>query len=125
MATVRKIFDLATAKIFEEKGSDIDYDKYASALLEGLLVEALPYENRVRRAAGKPELETAPEVDAIDETVIDWDDRIARVALPYGLAAALLFDDENHKAEMVMMRNEFVAALDEIAPAVFEDIHYA
>lgn len=125
MATVRKIFDLATAKIFEEKGSDIDYDKYAPALLEGLLVEALPYENRVRRAAGKPELDTAPEVGAIDETAIDWDDRIARVALPYGLAAALLFDDENHKAEMVMMRNEFVAALDEIAPAVFEDINYA
>ena len=35
-----------------------------------------------------------------------------------GLAAALLFDDENRKAESVMFRNEFVSALEDAAPAV-------
>ena len=50
--------------------------------------------------------------------MLDWDDRITRVALPWGLAAALLFDDENRKAESVMFRNEFVSALEDSAPAV-------
>ena len=39
------------------------------------------------------------------------------IILP-ALAAALLFDDENRKAESVMFRNEFVSALEDAAPAV-------
>ena len=118
MATVRKIFDLAAAILFTSKGGDTDYDTYSPLLLERLLIEALPYENAIRAADGREELASAPEINAIDDTVIDWDDRITRVALPWGLAAALLFDDENRKAESVMFRNEFVSALEDAAPAV-------
>ena len=87
-------------------------------LLDSLLVEALPYENAIRAQRGDEELTSAPEITTIDSTVLDWDDRITRVALPWGLAAALLFDDENRKAESVMFRNEFVSALEDAAPAV-------
>ena len=118
MATIRRIYTLALAKIIEAPGSDVDFDTYSPALLDGLLVEAMPYENAIRAQQGDEELTSAPEITAISNTELDWDDRITRIALPWGLAAALLFDDENRKAESVMFRNEFVSALEDAAPAV-------
>ena len=116
--TIKRIYTLALAKIIEAPGTDVDYDSYSPPLLDSLLVEALPYENAIRAQRGDEELTGAPEITTIDSTVLDWDDRITRVALPWGLAAALLFDDENRKAESVMFRNEFVSALADAAPAV-------
>lgn len=118
MATVRKIFDLAAASLFTSKGGDTDYDTYSPFLLERLLIEALPYENAIRAADGREELASAPEINAIDDTVIDWDDRITRGALPHGLASALMIDEEDKQAQMVLERNYFVEALEEAAPAV-------
>ena len=116
--TIKRIYTLALAKIIEAPGTDVDFDSYSPTLLDSLLVEALPYENAIRAQRGDEELTSTPEVTAIDSTALDWDDRITRVALPWGLAAALLFDDENRKAESVMFRNEFVSALEDAAPAV-------
>lgn len=116
--TIKRIYTLALAKIIEAPGTDVDFDSYSPTLLDSLLVEALPYENAIRAQRGDEELTSAPEITAIDSTALDWDDRISRVALPWGLAAALLFDDENRKAESVMFRNEFVSALEDAAPAV-------
>lgn len=116
--TIKRIYTLALAKIIEAPGTDVDFDSYSPTLLDSLLVEALPYENAIRAQRGDEELTGAPEITTIDSTVLDWDDRITRVALPWGLAAALLFDDENRKAESVMFRNEFVSALEDAAPAV-------
>ena len=113
MATVRKIFDLAAAILFTSKGGDTDYDTYSPLLLERLLIEALPYENAIRAADGREELASAPEINAID-----WDDRITRGALPHGLASALMIDEEDKQAQMVLERNYFVEALEEAAPAV-------
>lgn len=116
--TIKRIYTLALAKIIEAPGTDVDFDSYSPTLLDSLLVEAMPYENAIRAQRGDVELTSTPEVTAIDSTALDWDDRITRVALPWGLAAALLFDDENRKAESVMFRNEFVSALEDTAPAV-------
>ena len=118
--TIKRIYTLALAKIIEAPGTDVDFDSYSPTLLDSLLVEALPYENAIRAQRGDEELTSAPEITTIDSTVLDWDDRITSVALPWGLAAALLFDDENRKAESVMFRNEFVSALVDAAPAVPE-----
>lgn len=118
--TIKRIYTLALAKIIEAPGTDVDFDSYSPTLLDSLLVEALPYENAIRAQRGDEELTSAPEITAIDSTALDWDDRITRVALPWGLAAALLFDDENRKAESVMFRNEFVSALEDAAPAVLD-----
>ena len=118
--TIKRIYTLALAKIIEAPGTDVDYDSYSPPLLDSLLVEALPYENAIRAQRGDEELTSVPEISVIDETVLDWDDRITLVALPWGLAGALLFDDENRKAESVMFRNEFVSALEDAAPAVLD-----
>lgn len=120
MATVRRIFDLAAAIIFEQYGGDTDFDKYSPMLLEQLLVEAMPYENMIRRQAGKPLVERVPELTAIDDTEIDWDDRITRDALPSGLASRLMLDSPDKKAEMVIEYNRFVGALEDAAPAIPE-----
>ena len=120
MATVRRIFDLAAAIIFEQYGGDTDFDKYSPMLLEQLLVEAMPYENTIRRQAGKPLIEHVPELSAIDDTEIDWDDRITRDALPSGLASRLMLDSPDKKAEMVIEYNRFVGALEDAAPAIPE-----
>ena len=120
MATVRRIFDLAAAIIFEQYGGDTDFDKYSPMLLEQLLVEAMPYENMIRRQAGKPLVELVPELTAIDDTEIDWDDRITRDALPSGLASRLMLDSPDKKAEMVIEYNRFVGALEDAAPAIPE-----
>lgn len=118
--TIKRIYTLALAKIIEAPGTDVDFDSYSPTLLDSLLVEALPYENAIRAQRGDAELTSTPAVTAIDSTALDWDDRITRVALPWGLAAALLFDDENRKAESVMFRNEFVSSLEDAAPAVLD-----
>ena len=117
MATVRKIFDLAAAILFTSKGGDTDFDQYSPSLLERLLIEALPYENTIRAASGR-EPATVPDITAIDNTEIDWDDRITRGALPHGLASALLIDDLDKQAQMVLERNYFVEQLEDAAPAV-------
>lgn len=119
MATTQKIFDLAAAILFESKGGDADFDKYAPLFLEQLLMEALPYENQIREYRGRERLETASEVIAIDDqTEIDWDDRITRGALPHGLASKFMGDDNNKKAEAVIEYNKFLQALEEAAPAI-------
>ncbi|MFR3787393.1 MAG: hypothetical protein ACLTWR_08900 [Agathobaculum desmolans] len=120
MATIRKIYDLAAAILFSSQGTDADFDKYAPLFLERLLMEALPYENMIRAQRGEPCLQIAPEVTAIDETEIDWDDRITRSALPHGLVSCFMADEADKKAEMVMEYNKFVQALEEAAPALPE-----
>lgn len=120
--TVKQVYQRALAIVFEQEGGDPDFDQYSPLLLDRLVMEALPYENQIRRAAGREELESAPVIEAIDGTALDYDDRITRIALPYGLAAVLLSDDESRKAESVMQRNAFVAALEEAAPATFESV---
>lgn len=120
--TVKQVYQRALAIVFEQEGGDPDFDQFSPLLLDRLVMEALPYENQIRRAAGRPELSGAPVIEKIDDTEIDYDDRITRIALPYGLAAVLLSDDESRKAESVMNRNEFVNALNEAAPATFESV---
>lgn len=116
--TVRKIFDLAAAILFENYGGDADFVQYSPAFLERMLQEALPYENTIRRYKGLPELEHAPEITAIDETVLDWDDAICKNALVHGLASALMADDSNKKSEALIEYNKYAQALEDAAPAI-------
>ena len=118
--TVRHIFDLAAAIVFEKFGVDSDFDQYSPLFIERMLQEALPYENMIRQQKGLPLVESVPELTAIDDTSLDWDDRITKNALVHGLASCLMGDDNNKKAEALIEYNKFVQALDEAAPAIME-----
>ncbi len=121
MATVRKIFDLASAVLFTKYGEDVDYDTFSPMLLESLLIVALPYENLLRRHKGKPLLETVPELAKVDNTELDWDARITRFALPCGLASRLLADEPGMKAEAVIEYNRFIESLQDTQCAFESD----
>lgn len=112
MVTIREIYRLALARVFDAPGADDDYDTYSPLLLDSLLAEALPYENNIRLAHGRTALQAAPRVQQIDDAMLDWDEQITRVALPYGLAAVILADDELRKSESLVARNEYIAALE-------------
>lgn len=118
MATVRKIFDMAAAILFENYGGDADFVQYSPLFLERLLQEALPYENAVRQYEGRPQLAHVPDIATIDETELDWDDDICKNALVHGLASALMADDNQKRAEAVMEYNKFVQALNDTSPAI-------
>ena len=89
--------------------------KYASA------IEKLYTHSSFLRPHCKANVEMtgAKSCRAIDDTVLDWDDRITRGALPHGLASALMIDEEDKQAQMVLEHNYFVEALEDAAPAVF------
>lgn len=118
--TVRQIYDMAAAILFERYGNDLDYDALSPLFLSRMLQEALPYENQIREFRGEPKLAGAPMLTAIDSTVLDWDDNICKVALVHGLASALLADESNKKAESIIEHNLFVQALEDAAPAIME-----
>lgn len=122
MASVRLIYKLALAQIFESPGGDEDFETYSPLLLNTLLEEALPYENMIRKSDGRPLLLELPEITVVDDTNIDMDGRICKIALPYGLASVLLADDESRKAESILKRNMFIEALESAAPAVDTDV---
>lgn len=122
MVTVRDIYKLALARVFDAPGSDEDYDTYSPLLLDSLLAEALPYENSIRLAHGREPLATAPRISKIDDTELDWDEHITRVALPYGLAAVILADDEIRKSESLLARNEYIGALEDCSCAVEDSV---
>ena len=123
--TVERIYEIACHGVFTAADDDEDFKSYSPAFLSSCMIEALPYENMIRRAEGRELLraDEIPDLTEIDETEIDlFDARIVRLALPYGLKAYLLEDDGSRKAEAVMYRNRFIETLGDIAPAVFEDL---
>ena len=123
--TVERIYEIACHGVFTAADDDEDFKAFSPAFLSSCMIEALPYENMIRKFEGRELLTTAmiPDFDEIDDTEVDiFDERIVRLALPYGLKAYLLEDDGSRKAEAVMYRNRFIETLQDLAPAVFEDL---
>lgn len=123
--TVERIYEIACHGVFTAADDDEDFKSFSPAFLSSCMIEALPYENMIRKHEGRELLQVVeiPDYDEIDETEVDmFDERIVRLALPYGLKAYLLEDDGSRKAEAVMYRNRFIETLADIAPAVFEDL---
>lgn len=123
--TAQRIYELACHGVFTAADDDEDFKQFSPAALNACMIEAIPYENQFRALDGRPLLtvDEVPDLEEIDDTEIDmFDQRIARLAFPYGIKAFLLEDDGGRKAEAVMYRNRFIEALNELQPAVFEDI---
>lgn len=121
--TVRDIYKLGLAKLFEKEGEDADFQTACPLLLSQLLMQALPYENMIRRANGREIIEPweVPWYDAVTDDEIGWDERILRAAIPDAMTGLFMADDDSKKTEAVMQYNRFVQQLGETAPAVFVD----
>lgn len=84
--TGQDIYELASAFLYERDNEDSDSKVFALQFLNVLLEDALPVENSIRRYEAEAELDSAPLLTSLSETV-PYHDSITRNALPYGIAA--------------------------------------
>ena len=120
--TVRQLYAMSCALIFETPDEDDDLKAAFPALLDQVLAEAVDYENQFRRLQGKEllEVEDIPIYESADDTsVLPFTEKLCRGALPLGIKAALLEEDGGKQAEAVVAYNKYVTALSELTPAVF------
>lgn len=118
--TVRELYELTKAMMFEKKTSR-DYDDYYIPWINVLLSENFDIENSLLRGEGEPPLDDIPSV-ANDTDELPYHDRINREVLPYGLAAKFFIDDDLSKydlfntdyqnARMAYMRGKMTAMTD-------------
>lgn len=118
--TVRELYELTKAMMFEKKTSR-DYDDYYIPWINVLLSENFDIENSLLRGEGETPLDDIPSV-ANDTDELPYHDRINREVLPYGLAAKFFIDDDLSKydlfntdyqnARMAYMRGKMTAMTD-------------
>ena len=122
--TAQEIYKAALSKIFEREGDDEDFQYFFLDFLNACLAEALPCENSIRAASGRQELEEPQVVTGMSETV-DVDARIARIALPYGVAS-YYFQDDDDDYKSQDYRGRFIGALNDLSvcvPGMVEDVY--
>ena len=119
-----EIYKAASAYLYERDNEDEESKEFSVPFLNTLLMEALPYENSIRLSKGMPELETAPTIISLNDT-IDYHDSITRVALPYGLAALYFAENlDNYRGNLY--RAQYLSALGDavrITPNVVIDVY--
>ena len=118
--TADDVYTAALAYVYEYREKDKDYSKFFLNFLNALLCEALPYENSIREAAGRAPLAAAPLVKEKGE-VLPYDERIVRVALPYGVAS-YYFQDEGDTYRSAEYRNRYIEALEMLNCAVVTEM---
>lgn len=124
--TIRNVYQLALALLFEQENEDPDFLRAFPLLLTKTLMQVLPYENMVRQADGRAVLtpEDVPFILELSDDELPFDERFLRTAIPDGIAGLFMADDDSKKAESVMQYNKFVQQCAEIAPAVFVPIDW-
>lgn len=92
--TVNELLQNALPLFAETDTSDADYQALTIPHTNMVLAETFDVNNRMREQAGKEPLTEIPSVTALTDT-IPFEDKLVRLALPYGLAAKLYFDEDN------------------------------
>lgn len=124
--TANSIYKAACRLIFETPDDDEDLKASFPTFLTMALLHALDAENNRRAAQGCAALtvDEVPDVESADDTqtVLPFDGRILRLAVPYAIKSSFLADDNAKKAESVIAWNQFVEELERLSPAVFVDV---
>ncbi|MBR5559010.1 MAG: hypothetical protein IKU72_02040 [Oscillospiraceae bacterium] len=90
--TVYELLTAAAALFFETDLSA--YSEIALPFVNMILNECFEANNRIRRRSGKESLTTVPVLTSLYEQV-PYEERLVRLALPYGLAAKLIYDEQD------------------------------
>ena len=114
MAEVSDVFDAAMSIMDELSDSgkpqttDTDEYKYRTvSIINTMIAELYPFSET--KKAGKPASGWTP-VDEFDDTIVEIDNTLALGAMPYGLASALLTDENPEASDRFKRRyNEIVA----------------
>ena len=103
--TVYELLTAAAALFFETDLSG--YSDLALPFVNMLLNECFETNNRIRRRNGKEGLLSAPVLTNLYE-VIPYEEQLVRLALPYGLAAKLIYDEQD-SARMNYFMSEYTS----------------
>lgn len=93
--TGNELLTRARALFSETDTADEDVRTLAVPSINMVLAEVFDVNNRIRSYLGKDKLETVPEIGSLDDE-INCEEKLLRLALPYGLAAKLYFEEENN-----------------------------
>jgi hypothetical protein len=123
--TAYEVFETASAYLGLTAEENEDVMTVGAAWLNVLLAEMLETENTLRRSEGVQELDSAPRVTAAElassGTDIDCHEKLLRIALPYGLAAEMMREDDAD-SDWNHFRSRFINALSEAACGLCEAI---
>ena len=122
--TGREIYKGALARLFETEQTAGDYNTFALPLLNILLPELLGVNNQLRSIQGKEEMPAAPLLSSLEDD-LEYEEPLCRAALPFGLAAKLLFDDnDNQKISYLNAAYvNAVNALTKVTPEQVKDVY--
>lgn len=123
--TVNKLYKMASLLMFETPDYDEDLKASFPAILNQVLAEAVDYENQFRRLRGQEllKIEDVPLYESADDNRdLPICETLCRGALPLGIKAVFLEEDGGKQAEAVLAYNKYVAALNDLTPAVFEEV---
>lgn len=107
--TCDEIYTLALALLGVERAAAPDYTARVPALINTLLGQCLPADNRMRLGQEQPLREAIPRVHALGDT-IDLNEALCLLVLPYGLAALLVLDEDAARAGF--FHNTFLETLE-------------
>lgn len=93
--TVKELYELAKAMMFEKKTSK-DYDGYYKPYINILLSENFGLNNNLRINEGKEPLKDIPLIE-LDSDEIPYEPVVCREILPNGLAMYFFIDDDLSK----------------------------
>lgn len=85
----------AMALYAETDTNDEDVKALSVPYINMVLAETFDVNNRMREYVGKEPMESIPEIASLDDT-IQYEDKLVKLALPYGLASKLYFDEDDN-----------------------------
>ena len=95
--TAQEIYETAFNLLGEFPEQDIENIKMALNLLNVLIADCFDVNNTLRIYNGKEKLKEIPVIDRMDESM-EYEYVLCRDALPYGLAALIILEDDTNRA---------------------------
>lgn len=113
--TGNEIYYTALALLGDPSASAGNYEEeVVRQKINVLLPEVFLYNENYRAHAGKEPLKVCPTIAALSDE-IPFEDMICRLALPYGLASALAYDD-NEEDKSSYFNNKMASVLQTMTP---------
>lgn len=117
--TAQYIFDSAVTLMFGEEADKPDYTPFYINTLNRLLAENFDNNNALRLMAGKDELTEIPMITDFNE-VVDYEPRMTRQILIYGVAGYIYSDDD--KGMGTEYKNKYEFERQRVLASMYEDV---
>lgn len=117
--TAQQLLDNALALLLTSSAQTPEYTVHAVALINMLLGEIGPYNEMICKSKNK-EPQSALRIESLND-VLPCEEALSITALPNGLCAKLLMDDDD-MAKVAYFQNQYIAAAQAAAQCVAEHI---